>query len=73
MLLHLKEMYEYKITSFFDPGQQLSVMTKEDLENAMNWADFLIINEVEFEEFKKIARKTDEEIINSFNKIILTY
>ncbi len=73
MMLHLEEMYEYKITSFFDPGQQLSVMTKKDLENAMIWADYLIINEVEYEQFKKISEKTDEQIIDSFDKIIITY
>ncbi len=73
MLIHLKEMYEYKITSFFDPWQQLSVMIKEDLEKAMIWADYLIINEVELEEFKKISWKTQGEIFNAFSKVILTF
>ena len=73
MMLHLEEMNEYNISSFFDPGQQLSTMTKDELEKAMNIADYLIINEIEYEHFKKISEKTDEEIIESFEKIIITY
>ncbi len=73
MFLHLQEMYDYWITSFFDPGQQLSSMTKEELELAMKISNYLIINEVEYNDFKRISQKTDEEIINAFEKVIITY
>jgi hypothetical protein len=48
-------------------------MTKKQLLEAFENADYLIVNKFEFDMIKKISEFSDSEIIESFEKIIITY
>jgi sugar/nucleoside kinase (ribokinase family) len=56
---HLFLFKEKGIKTFFDPGQQITQMTKKDLEFCFNLSDYIILNEYEYEVIKKISEKTD--------------
>jgi hypothetical protein len=58
---------------FFDPGHQIIQMSKKDLIKSFSLSDYLIVNKYEFDLIKQIAEFTDSEIIESFDKIIITY
>ena len=73
MKKHIKLFKESWTKTFFDPGQQITQMTKEDLEYCFKYSDYIILNEYEYEVIKKIAEKTDWEMIEMFEKMILTY
>jgi len=73
MKKHLKLFKDSWVKTLFDPGQQITQMTKEDLEYCFSYSDYLIINEYEYEILKKIAEKTDEEMIDTFERMIITY
>ncbi len=59
--------------TFFDPGSQVINMNKEELYKAFKNTNYLIVNQIEFEHIKKISELTDWELIESFDKIIITY
>ena len=73
MLNYLGWLQEEWVKIFFDPGQQLSTMTKEELEKVREKADYLIVNQHEFSLFKKITWLSDIEIYNSFDRVIVTF
>jgi len=73
MKKHLSLFKERWIKTFFDPGQQITQMTKEDLEFCFGLSDYIILNEYEYEVIKKISEKTDWEMIEMFDHMILTY
>lgn len=73
MFNYLQWLKEEWVKIFFDPGQQLSIMTKNDLDTAMNDADYLIVNHHEFTLFKEISWYSDNEIYDAFDKVIVTY
>jgi len=73
MKKHLKLFKEKWVKTLFDPGQQITQMTKEDLEYCFSLSDYIILNEYEYEVIKKISEKTDWEMIDMFEHMILTY
>lgn len=73
MKKHLKFFKEKGIKTFFDPGQQITQMTKEDLEFCFEYSNYIILNEYEYEVIKQRAEKTDWDMIGMFEKMILTY
>ncbi len=73
MKKHLKSFKESWVKTLFDPGQQISQMTKEDLEYCFELSDYIILNEYEYEILKVRSEKTDWEMINMFEHMILTY
>jgi len=48
MMTHLKECHSNDIKCFFDPGQAMTLFSKEDLLQALGNASYLICNEYEF-------------------------
>lgn len=70
---HLKVLSDKWIKTFFDPGQQITQMTKSDLEYCFSYSNYIILNEYEYEVIKKIGEKTDWEMIDMFEHMILTY
>jgi len=48
MLMQLKECHSNDIKCFFDPGQAMTLFSKEDLNQALELANYLICNEYEF-------------------------
>ncbi len=73
MFQYLEWLHEEWIKIFFDPGQQLSIMDKNDLKIVWEKADYLILNEHEFSLFQKILGLSEKEIYWSFEKVIVTY
>lgn len=69
----LGELQYSGVKIFFDPGQELSNFDKEDLNIIMQKSDFLIVNENEFSLFKKISGLSAEDIISSFEKVVITF
>jgi len=72
MLMHMKELKNLWIRTFFDPGQAIFTMNKQDLLESMHYSDYLIVNDYEFNLFKDISWLEKEEIIKSFEKVIIT-
>lgn len=72
MMGQLKELHEKWIKTFFDPGQAIWMMTKEDLLQSIHSASYLIVNDYEFDLFKETIWLTKQEIISSFDKVIIT-
>jgi len=73
MFFYLKQLKALWTKIFFDPGQQISTMNKEELNLIIEKANYLIVNFHEFSLFKKISWLSAEEIINSFEKVIITF
>ena len=73
MLMKLKDFKRSWSKVLFDPGSQIIQMKKEEIIESFKYADYLIVNKYEFELIKKISELTDSEIIESFDKIIITY
>ncbi len=72
MLKHLKYLNENNVKCFFDPGQWLMAFWKEDLIEASNLSNYLILNNYEYSKFKEISELNDEQINNFYEKIIIT-
>ena len=73
MKKHLKLFKEKWVKTLFDPGQQITQMTKEDLEYCFELSDYIILNEYEYEVIKTRSEKTDWDMIEMFEHMILTY
>lgn len=73
MKRYIEILFEKWIKIFFDPGQQITQMTKEDLEFCFKFTDYLIVNNYEYEILKQQIEYSDEEMISSFSKMIITY
>ena len=69
----LWELSQSWVKIFFDPGQQLSIMNKNDLKISMEDSDYLIVNEHEFLLFQKISELSEKEIFSNFEKTIVTF
>jgi sugar/nucleoside kinase (ribokinase family) len=59
MKIHLELLKDRGVKTFFDPGQQITQMTKQELEYCFAFSDYIILNEYEYEVIKKIVEKTD--------------
>lgn len=73
MVENLKKAKQKWIKVFFDPWQALNVLTKEDLVLAFEIADYLTVNEYEFEMFQNKTWFDKSKIINKFEKTIITH
>ena len=72
MIKHAKECYEQKIPFCFDPGQQITALSGQELIKIISQAKFLIGNDYEI---KLIQEKTEwgmEEILNCVEAVIIT-
>ena len=73
MLEKLEAFKKSQAKIFFDPGSQVIQMSKSEILKAFSLSNYLIVNKHEFEIIKRISEMTDSEIIESFEKIIITY
>ncbi|HQF57456.1 MAG TPA: carbohydrate kinase family protein [Candidatus Magasanikbacteria bacterium] len=72
MIKHAKECYEQKIPFCFDPGQQITALTAQELKTIISQAKFLIGNDYEI---KLIQEKTGwkmEDILKCVEAVIIT-
>jgi len=72
MFMHMKELNNLWIYTFFDPGQAIFWMDWDDLLESMKLANYLILNDYEFDLFKSKVWLEKKEIINAFDKVIIT-
>lgn len=72
MIANLKQWKSKWIKSFFDPGQAMSVLSKEHLLEAIDYADYLMVNEYEFDMIQEKTQLSKEQLTKSFDKIIIT-
>jgi len=72
MIKHAKECYEQKIPFCFDPGQQITALSDQEIIKIISQAKFLIGNDYEI---KLIQEKTDwkmEDLLNCVEAVIIT-
>ncbi|MDD2487151.1 MAG: carbohydrate kinase family protein [Candidatus Gracilibacteria bacterium] len=72
MIKYVKECNDRGIKTFFDPGQQITTHSKETLIGVMETANYLILNDYELNLYSKITELSEDEIIRSFEKVIVT-
>lgn len=72
MIKHVKESKNMWLKTFFDPGQQLFALNKEELEECSQNSNYLIVNEYEYNEFRSRIWKEENELKEIFEKIIIT-
>lgn len=73
MLEHAREIKEKGVKFFIDPAQQISAMKSEQLWELLELWDYLIVNHKEFLELQQRSWKTEEDIIASQEKVVVTY
>lgn len=69
----LKKFKEAWLAVFFSPWNMVSKMTKYEIEKCFSFSDYLIVNLEEYEKLKELWEKTDEDMITTFEKMIITY
>jgi len=72
MISHLKQSFTLGIKTFFDPGQQITSFSKQELTECLNYTNYLILNDYEFNLFQEKTWLTTKDIINKIEKIIVT-
>jgi len=72
MLKHLLECKEAWIPVIFDPWQPLSAFSKEQLHQALNATDCLIVNEYELHLFCKLADIEEDALLDFVDTYIVT-
>lgn len=72
MIQYVQELNTLGVKTFFDPGQAIFSMNKSDLENAMKYANYFIVNDYEFDLFLEKIWQKKEEVIEKFEKVIIT-
>ncbi len=72
MKKHLKQAYLAWIKTFFDPGQQITNITKEELIECLNYTNYLILNDYEYSIFLEKTSILENELIEKIEKVIIT-
>ncbi|WP_421078495.1 carbohydrate kinase family protein [Methanothermococcus sp. Ax23] len=57
----------------FDPGQDLPLYSKEDMESIINHLDFMFMNNHEYERVLKLLDIDSAELMEKINTLIITY
>ncbi|MDC0506190.1 PfkB family carbohydrate kinase [Candidatus Gracilibacteria bacterium] len=72
MIQHIEEAYEHHDTLkiIFNPGQQVTVFSGEELISCLEKSDYLICNQYEYEELLEKINKPD--VLSSVEKAIIT-
>lgn len=73
MIQHVHELFDKSARVFFDPGQQITDFTKEEMLPLFEYTAYLIVNQYEYEELMKKVEMDEQELKQRFNKIIVTY
>lgn len=72
MLENLKDCHSLWAKTFFDPGQQITAISKEQMLESIGFSNYLIVNDYEYSLFKDKTWLSESEIINSYEKVIIT-
>lgn len=72
MKKHLKQSFEAWIKTFFDPGQQITNISKEELIECLNSTNYLILNDYEYSLLLEKTWIIENELKNKLEKILIT-
>lgn len=70
---HIQALVEKWGDIFFDPAQQITEFTKEELQDLLEKTKYLFVNQYEYEELKKKMWMDDEDLLQKIEKIIVTF
>lgn len=73
MIRWLDSFKQAGIKTIFNPGNKIKDFSKSELELSFKNTHILVVNEEEYEIAKRVSEKSDEEMISSFENIIITY
>jgi len=73
MIQHVHELFDKSAKVFFDPGQQITDFTKEEMLPLFDLTAYLIVNQYEYRELMQKVEMDEEELKGKFNKIVVTY
>lgn len=73
MIEHARQCKDQKLPIFIDPAQQVSQMTQQELLDFLDAGTYLIANHLEFSEIIDTSDISENEIINKFEIVIITY
>lgn len=72
MMATMDACVEFGIPFIFDPGQAMAMFTKEDLNNILDSAEGLILNDHEFEKIKNMSCLSRVEILGKCRLVVVT-
>ena len=72
MFVTLEVCHAHQVPVFFDPGQQLSLFSVEDLKRAFVFSTYLICNDYEYALLQQRTGFTQEEMLSQLEKIVVT-
>lgn len=73
MIAHAKACYEQHVPIVFDPGQQLTALSPQELSMLIGQAKFLIANDYEMKLIEEKTGWNSEELINHVEVLITTH
>jgi adenosine kinase len=72
MMYQIDECVQYKKRLFFDIGQQILALSKEEIKRGICAAELLIVNNYEFDMIMKKCEMTKQEILRNLDVCIIT-
>lgn len=72
MVKYCKEAAELKIKLIFDPGQQITAFSKEELASCLKHANYIIVNDYELELILKKTGLSQSQLLESSEALIVT-
>lgn len=72
MIKHLKQASELDIKTFFDPGQMITSFTKEELIECLDYSNYLVLNDYEYNLFLEKTWFKENNLLDKLDKIIIT-
>lgn len=72
MKKHLKQAFLAWIKTFFDPGQQITNITKEELIECLDYTNYLILNDYEYSLFLDKTWISENDLVSKIEKVIVT-
>lgn len=73
MIQHVHELFDKSAKVFFDPGQQITDFTKEEMLPLFWLTAYLVVNQYEYKELQAKVEMDEDDLKKHFNKIIVTY
>ncbi len=72
MVQYINQCKQFALDYIFDPGQQIVQLNKKQLVEGMRKASILILNDYEFELFKKKTKMTEKNIFSQVKNVVVT-
>ncbi|MBU2330007.1 carbohydrate kinase family protein, partial [Patescibacteria group bacterium] len=72
MLLFVEKAHGVGVTCFFDPGQQIPALSKEELQRAISFSTALFVNDYELALVLEKTGLTEQDILDQVDFLIVT-